>query len=219
MARPIPRPPPVTSATWPLRREDRAIDGSFMMVRPCDGQHDSMGEQRTKLISILLACLALGSLLAKHLDPLEREFQTFAAELGTRDYVLNVGEQVRVSHFLPQVLEKGMNLRQQKIHFAAHCRLEEHFFIEHALERERRCHAPVAANLAEPIVLLPAQVADNFHEVFGTLGPELGEPPVSRFAHFRFAAEIVEFKNQFSISGGGLFRHLATSKWILKLGK
>ena len=110
-----------------------------------------------------------------------------------------------------------MHFRQQKIHFAANRRLEEHFFVQDSLEHERRGHAPVAAYLTEPIVFLPTQVAGNFYEVFRILGPELGEPPVARFAHFRLAPQIVEFKNQVGISGGRLLRHRTSSKWIWKL--
>ncbi len=67
------------------------------------------------------------------------------------------------------------------------------------VQHERRGHAPVSSDLAQPVVFLRAHRPDNFQVIVGALRPKLAEPPVARLAHFRLAAQIVEMENQLSI--------------------
>src|SRR6202166_3702186 len=200
-----------------FKSEDRAIDGSSMRIRPCERTELSHGRIKKKMVSGSLTCLALGSLLTQHLDALEREFQPFAAKLGVHDDLLDASEEVRVPHLFPQVREKWMNLRQQKIHFAAHRGLNEQFFVQDSLQHERRRHAPIAAHLAQPVIFRRAHGPGYLQKIIRILGKEFRSPPVTGFAHLRLAAQIVELQNQLGVSDSWLFCHGRTSVWIWKL--
>ena len=66
------------------------------------------------------------------------------------------------------------------VHLAGEGGIEEEGFVERAVEHQRSGQAPVAHDLAQPIVFLGAEDAAELHVVFGGVGPELDQPPRGR---------------------------------------
>src|SRR5208282_6458336 len=97
---------------------------------------------------------------------------TFTAILGAHDYFLDSSEHLRIANFFAQFFEKRMNLRKHDEHFPAYGGLEEQICTQRAVQHERRGHAPIAAHLAQPIVLLRPRSKRDLHEVVGASRPE-----------------------------------------------
>src|ERR1700691_5169260 len=145
---------------------------------------------------VFLACLRGGPLFAHHLESLEVELESFPTKFGTGDHLLDVREYVRVTSLFSQFFEKRMNLREYQKHFPTHRGLKEQLLVERPLQHKGCGHAPVSAYLAQPIVFLRAHGKGNFQEIVGALRPEFADPPVPGLAHFGFAAQIIELKNE-----------------------
>src|ERR1022692_4089856 len=166
-----------------------------------------------------LAARSLGAgfaFLAHRLYSLDHELQTVPAPLRVGDDLLDVEEEMGIAHFFAQFFEERMDLREDQEHLAAKCRLQEQLFIQNAQQNKRRRHVPVAGDLAKPVILLHSHRKGDTHDIVCALGEKFGSPPVARLAHFRFAAQFVEFQNQVGIGCGRLLGHgFLRFKWTL----
>src|SRR5271155_3613143 len=167
------------------------------------------GKRRAALRSALLR--RFGQRFAALLNILRDALQAPASDLRPGNYFLDVAEGIGIVGLLAKFLNEGMDLGENEEHFAATARLQKEFFIERAVEHERRSHIPIAAHLSNPCALLAGQRTRNLYQLIGALRPEFRRKPVPRFAHFRLAAEIVEFQNQSGIVRGSFFCHVFAS--------
>src|SRR5271155_1106782 len=167
------------------------------------------GKRRAALRSALLR--RFGQRFAALLNILRDALQAPASDLRPGNYFLDVAEGIGIVGLLAKFLNEGMDLGENEEHFAATARLQKEFFIERAVEHERRSHIPIAAHLSNPCTLLARQRTRNLYQLIGSLRPEFRRKPVPRFAHFRLAAEIVEFQNQSGIVRGRFFCHVFAS--------
>src|SRR5713226_9434351 len=137
--------------------------------------------------------------LGHHLAPRSHagfdHLQAFTAGLRAHNHLLDIAEQSRSLHFLAEVFENWLDLGIEKNHLAADTTLEKQVGIDGPVQYQRRRHVPIASDLAEPVVFLGSERCRHLDEIVGSLRPEVYQPPVARFAHLGFAAEIIELEN------------------------
>src|SRR2546423_435965 len=127
-----------------------------------------------------LACFGRSPALLGHGDALQGELEPITTIFGTVDDLFDVQEHFRIVQLLTKLLEEGMDLGKDEIHFATDGREKEQVGIESAALHEGCRHTPVTGSLAQPIVFLAAEVHGYGHELVGTVGPKLCDPPVAR---------------------------------------
>src|SRR5438067_954912 len=133
-----------------------------------------------------------------------------AAQLGTINCFFRKQKQVGVFRLFADFLQEGADLGEHKVQFTAEGWLKKQFFANDSVQHKSCSDSPVTPYLAEPVVFLRAEIHDHLHEVISASGPERGEPPLARFAHFGFTPEIVELQNQSSLFDGGLCGHFSS---------
>src|SRR5262249_20643742 len=139
-------------------------------------------------------------------NALHHELKAVSAPFRVSDGLFDVEEEIRIVEFLAQLFDEGVDFRIDEEQLSAKTGSEEQFFVQYSANHERADDAPISANLAQPCVFLCAQSPCNFEEVVSAAGIK-PHPPDAGFAHFGFAAEIVEFENQFSVGVRRLFGH------------
>src|SRR5579863_1211352 len=97
---------------------------------------------------------ARGSSFLGHSDSLQGELKAVAAEFGALYELFDIGEGLGIAEFLAEFAEEWMEFRKKEEHFTADRGLQEKFLVDGAAQRERSSHAPVAADLPQPRVLL-----------------------------------------------------------------
>src|SRR3954454_8989653 len=112
---------------------------------------------------------------------------------------------IGLSGFYAISLYKRIKLGEAEPEFSG--RSEEQIFVQGAVQHQRGCHVPVSNNLTEPCVLRLTEIAGDRNDVVRALRPELTVEPAPGLAHCRLAAEVIELKDDLSISSSGLFGH------------
>src|SRR5437870_9638344 len=124
-----------------------------------------------------------------HLDSLSDAFQDFLVVRYAADEQLEILEHVGLVPRLPQLYENRLDLSEHKKMLAV--RLIEHLLVEAAIIYQGRRHLPVRDD--HPNV--PALRTHHRFHILSNAGWIETKKPVSRFAHHRFAAKVVEFQN------------------------
>src|SRR5580704_13312772 len=120
-----------------------------------------------------------------------RLFQSFRPSLRSHNYLLHVAVNLWVLCFFTKFLQEGLNLGKDEKHLPRETAFEKQFPIERPMQDERRGHLPVSAHLTHPGVFLATEGGGDLHDFIGGIGPET-QPPVSCFAKFGFAPQVIE---------------------------
>src|SRR5579871_151136 len=156
--------------------------------------------------------------LAQHFDALNHELQPVLSPFRAGHGFLDAEKEFGIVELGAQFFDDGMDLGVNEEKLSAEARLQEQFLVEHALQHKRGDDAPVAADLAQPCIFLRAECPADLEEIVGRLREKFSGPPEAGFAHFRFAAEVVELQDQLCVGGGWLLRHTLSSCAIWQMG-
>src|SRR5579863_10577200 len=145
------------------------------------------------------------------LNPLDHELKPVPAPLRAGYGFFDIEVELRIVELFADFFHVRMNLGVDEKKLSAETGLQKQLLVENAGQHEGSHNVPVAADLAQPVVFRSPRSPNDFHEIVGALRKEFHAPPIPGFAHLGFAAQIVEFKNQVSVSGSGLLSHWGIS--------
>src|SRR5579862_7054691 len=144
---------------WPKRRECESSQSRDSLGSSGAGPYSMVVNFSMTLISsVSRRSDFLGPGCAPCFDPFQNELQPVLAPLGTHDHPLDVPEHFRITKFLSQFLQKGMNFPEHHEHFAAGGRPQEQLRVQGSLEDKRCGDSPIASRLTQPVVFLRAQI-------------------------------------------------------------
>src|SRR5262249_7427332 len=101
------------------------------------------------------------SSFAHHLDSLDHELQAVAAPLGAVDRGFDVFPGIGVVELFAEVFDVGMDFGVDEEHLATEAGGQEQLFIQDSGVHKGRHHAPVSADLSQPVVFLCAHGPGN----------------------------------------------------------
>src|ERR1039458_1406565 len=148
------------------------------------------------------------------LHPLRDHRKSLPAALALVDDLFYGGKRSGTLRFLTDFLQERVHLAKNKQHLVPNAWRKKQFLIQRAMQHKRGHHIPVTRHLPQPCVLRGTDCGCHLDIVVSALRPELRGHPVAGFAHLRFPAEIIQLKNQLSISVGHLLGHGSSKSFV-----
>src|SRR6266404_2825516 len=178
---------------------------SFLLCSPLSCSVTPLAPLGTVVPVLRLGFLRL--LRPRRFNPLQNKLQPLPAPFRPGHYFFHIQKHFRVSQFLAEFRQERIYLGKHEKHLAAARRPQEQLLIQQTLPHKRSRHPPVAPALAQPVVFLRPGSIRHFQEIVRVTRRKLPQPPVSRFAQFRLAPQLIQLQNQFCILRTRFFAH------------